>query len=178
MTYAGIDYGLGRSNIDNETGICYGVISQHSVGQAWYDAAEADYGKPLCPQCQREAIECSDATDEFEQYTKHGCADHACDHCKITFDSEHAFGDEPQSWNYAGDGYELTDCLDNDIFVLKSPYYTFAQFCSPCVPGAGNLDNAMDDGAKTYCLGHDWFEEGKAPYKVFSVETGKEVLSA
>ena len=29
--YVGIDYGLGRSNIDKATGIRYGVISQHSV---------------------------------------------------------------------------------------------------------------------------------------------------
>lgn len=35
----------------------------------------------------------------------------------------------------------MTDCLDNDAFIIKSPYYTYAQFCSPCVPGAGNLDN-------------------------------------
>jgi hypothetical protein len=104
-----------------------------------------------------------------------GCADYACESCEYVFDSCQAFGEEPQGWNYSGDGYELTDCLDSDIFVLKSPYYTFAPFCSPCVPGAGDLDNAMDDGVKSYCLGHDWFEGGKAPYKVFSVETGQEV---
>jgi hypothetical protein len=47
--YAGIDYGLGRANVDHETGIRYGVISQHTVGQAWYDSAEAEYGEPHCP---------------------------------------------------------------------------------------------------------------------------------
>jgi hypothetical protein len=57
--------------------------------------------------------------------------------------------------------------------VTDSPFYTFAQFCSPCVPGAGNLDNAMDEGVKTYCLGHDWFESGKAPYPVYSVTSGE-----
>ena len=136
-------------------------------------------GAPLCPQCQAEAIEYDSATmEEWEQYTNHGCADHACAHGQITFDSCEAFGDEPQSWNYSGDGYELTDCLDSDIFVLKSPFSTFAQYCSPCVPGAGNLDNAMADGAKTYCLGADWFEEGKAPYPVYSVATGEAILPA
>jgi len=24
-----------------------------------------------------------------------------------------------------------------------------------------------------YCFGHDWFEDGKAPYPVYSVETGE-----
>src|SRR5690606_21275898 len=42
---------------------------------------------------------------------------------------------------YEKDGYKITGCLDFDLFVLNSPYFTFAQFCSPCVPGAGNLDS-------------------------------------
>jgi hypothetical protein len=54
--------------------------------------------------------------------------------------------------------------------VVKSPFYTYAQFCSPCVPGAGNLDNPMAEGVKTYCLGHDWFEGGVAPYPVWRVD--------
>jgi hypothetical protein len=67
--------------------------------------------------------------------------------------------------------------------LLRSPYYTYAQFCSPCVPGAGNLDAAVDiedtsvlqegiDGVKTYAFGHDWFEDGKAPYVVYRVDDG------
>jgi hypothetical protein len=31
MSGPGIDYGMGLSNIDEETGIRYGIISQHSV---------------------------------------------------------------------------------------------------------------------------------------------------
>ena len=53
--------------------------------------------------------------------------------------------------------------------ILKSDYYTHAQFCSPCVPGAGNLDSPCDSGEKAYCLGHDWFEDGIAPYPVYRV---------
>ncbi len=139
---AGIDYGMGHANVDTKTGIRYGVISQHSVLQAWADSAEPYYGE----------------------------------HDDDETDSEREVPDEPLGWSFDDDGYNLTDCLDSDIFVLKSPYYTFARFCSPCVPGAGNLDSADPDGVKTYCLGHDWFDEGKAPYPVYSVETDKEVL--
>jgi hypothetical protein len=57
--------------------------------------------------------------------------------------------------------------------VLKSPYYTYANYCSPCVPGAGNLDDIVEGEVKTYCFGHDWFEEEKAPYPVYSVATGE-----
>jgi hypothetical protein len=109
--------------------------------------------------------------EPFEQFHGHGCADYACEDCEITFDSEDAFPDEAQGWNYEDDGYSLTDCLDSDIFVLTSPFYTFAQFCSPCVAGAGNLDSPDTDGVKTYCLGHDWFDDGKAPYPVYSVDS-------
>ena len=178
MTYPGIDYGHGMTNCDHANGIRYGVISQHSVGQAWYDSAEADYGKAQCPSCQADAIEYDG--DKHNEYAApanrpYACADYVCESCEIIIDSGDAFGDEPRAWNYDADGYQLTGCLDNDIMILKAPYYTFAQFCSPCVPGAGNIDNPMPDGVKTYCLGHDWFEEGKAPYPVYSVETGKEV---
>lgn len=176
MTYVGIDYGrVAGSNRDAETGIHYGVISQHSVGQAWYDDAEPDYGEPTCGECGNDAVPYdSEKHESFEQGS--GCADYACEHCQTTFDSSEAFPDEALGYNYTGDGYVLTDCLDSDIFVIKSPFYTFAQFCSPCVPGAGNLDNPMEDGPKTYCLGHDWFEGGVAPYPVYSVATGEMVL--
>lgn len=176
-TYAGIDYGLGQSNVDKETGIRYGVISQNSVLQAWADSSEAEYGEPTCGYCGNPAVDASTLSDEqTEECEKdRGCADYACLNCKKLFDSSDAFSDEPLGYSFEGDGYSLTDCLDTDIFVLKSPYYTFAQFCSPCVPGAGNLETFCANGPKTYCLGHDWFEDQKAPYPVYSVETNEEV---
>lgn len=176
---AGIDYGLGRTNIDYATGIRYGVIAQNSVLQAWADSAEADYGPPTCPKCGNDACEFDlDKHGEYDNASGYltKVSDYACEACEVTIASEDAYGDEPVGWHYSGDGYELTDCLDSTIFVLKSPFYTLAVYCSPCVPGAGDLDNASEDGVKTYCLGHDWFEEGKAPYTVFSVETNLPVL--
>lgn len=175
MAYIGIDYGrLAGSNRDKETGIHYGVISQHTVGQAWYDEATPDYGEPTCPECGN-VMQYFDEAIAGDWEGGRGCNDYMCESCKAIYDSSDAFGDEPNGWSYSGDGYELTDCLQSDIFVLKSPYYTFAQFCSPCVPGAGNLDSPIEEGVKTYCLGHDWFEEGKAPYPVFDVATGQQV---
>jgi hypothetical protein len=82
------------------------------------------------------------------------------------------------SMSYDKDGYKIESAFDNtELFVTKSPFYTFTQFCSPCAPGAGNLDNYCEDGARTYCLGHDWFEDGKAPYPVYSVATGELVAA-
>lgn len=60
------------------------------------------------------------------------------------------------------------------MFILASPYFTHAQFCSPCAPGACYLLSPTDKtGPKAYCLNHDWFEGDKAPYPVWEVATGK-----
>lgn len=175
MTYIGIDYGMGTSNRDPENGIRYGVISQHSVLQAWADSSEPDYGEPTCPKCGGIVGEYDgDKHNTYDEY-RLGCADYACEPCKIILDSQDVFGEEPIGWNVDDGEYKLVDCLDSDIMVLKSPYFTYAQYCSPCVPGAGNLDSPMKSGVKCYCLGHDWFEDEIAPYPVFSVETGKRI---
>lgn len=174
----GIDYGMGRTNIDVETGIRYGVISQNSVLQAWADSSEPDYGPATCPKCGGEVIESHLVNNEGDRWPKlysHSVEDYACESCEVYLDASDAFGEEPLAWTFDSDGYRLVDCLDNDIMILKSPFYTFAQLCSPCVPGAGNIDSPDPEGAKSYCLGHDWFEDGKAPYPVYSVETGEEV---
>lgn len=178
--YAGIDYGLGQSNVDSKTGIRYGVISQNSVMPEAMDEVDYDYGDATCPTCGQKAQDSSD----HEWADK----DYCCPACQESFWSDRCFSDEALGWSYQRDGYKLCDCLNNDIFVLASPFFTYAQFCSPCVPGAGNLDSPLhvntdasevhqlcaDHGiAKTFCLGHDWFEGGKAPYPVYSVETGE-----
>jgi hypothetical protein len=53
--YAGIDYGMGQTNIDKETGIHYGVISINSLTECAIEDFEADYGEPHCPKCGSEA---------------------------------------------------------------------------------------------------------------------------
>jgi hypothetical protein len=177
-TYAGIDYSLGQSNVDRETGIHCGVISQHSVPYEYQEDFEMDYGPATCGQCGNKAIESSDVPDELQEQLWYKGQDYACIQCERTFWSDQAFSDEPLGWSYDRDGYQLTNCLDSDIFILRSPFYTHAQYCSPCVPGAGNLDSPCEDGPKTYCLGHDWFEGGEAPYPVFSVRDSAPVLAS
>jgi hypothetical protein len=189
--YAGIDYGRGISNIDHEKNIRYGVISQNEVLQAWADSSEPNYVY-YCPECER----------EIGQEVPETCPD-----CGHEFDDGDFDMLEPVSW-YVDDGEYTAECGDDgDIFITKSLYFTYAQFCSPCAPGAVYLMNpfkpvgevkeqlktvseiapnaygeaykshAENAGyAKGYCFSHDWFEDGKAPYPVFSVETGELVL--
>lgn len=219
MAYAGIDYGLGRTNIDRETGIRFGVISSHDIGEVWYEEAEADYGDPHCPKCGNPAIVIPSHTEEstppgqwvsviqdvpeaYEEYEteKGSCPDYACETCEYLFGSDYAFSEEAIGYSYESDGYKLSSCLDSDVMVLASKYFTYAQFCSPCVPGAGSLNSelipegyeaeagpivdvkayhtaAQEAGyPRVYCLDHDWYETHKAPYRVFRVSDGSEVL--
>lgn len=161
--YKGIDYGMGKTNIDTANGIRYGVISQHCVLQAWCDSSEPYYGKPdeaECPEC-RKTFTLSNAEwgDTVE-----------CKHCEHRFDIELPDFAEPIS-HFIDNAEISAECGESgDIFISKSLYYTRAQFCSPCAPGACHLEHPMDDGEKAYCFGHDWFDEGKAPYPVYSVK--------
>ncbi|MCK5342880.1 MAG: hypothetical protein KAR20_05725, partial [Candidatus Heimdallarchaeota archaeon] len=104
-----------------------------------------------------------------------------CSVCDIGVDEydPDIYPENPISFSYDSEGYKMEQSQnDTDIFVLESKYYTYAQFCSPCAPGAGYLMTPLKDkieANKTYCLGHEWFE-GKAPYKVYSVETGRRIF--
>lgn len=182
----GIDYGGGITNIDTATGIRYGVIPQGDVLQAWADSSKPYYGDPHCPKCGNEAIEvgskadtgkdengndlerASDRDDDGYECARGACGDYACDKCEYLFDSEEAFGDDPLSY-FLDDGEYEAECGDGDIFITKSPYYTRAKFCSPCAPGACYLRNPSDGGEKAFCFGHDFFEDGVAPYPVYRV---------
>jgi len=159
--HAGIDYSFGKSNVDNNW-IHYGVINQSEVLQAWADSNEPYYWY-ICPNC---------TADIGEAYLN------TCLACDYEMQDEDFDFMEPMGFLYNGDGYVAQQTSGNtDIFILKSPYYTYAQYCSPCAPGAGYLMNWTDPGVgpKTYCFGHDWFKSGKAPYPVYDVKTDKRI---
>lgn len=160
-TYIGIDYGLGKSNINMETGIRYGVIPANST---------IDYG-----------------SDYME--TVYFDIEHDSD-CALLTDDAYASNSYPECtcgaentesvvshYEYSVEGYQLRQgSEDNDIFVLESRYYTHACFCSPCAPGACYLLNPDREAPKAYCLNHDFFDGDKAPYPVFRVSDDTEVL--
>jgi len=91
------------------------------------------------------------------------------------FDHEDEDYIDPISWYIDYEDLQA-ECSDDygDIFITKSPYYTWCQYCSPCAPGAGYLVNWTEEGvgAKAYCFDHDWFDSGKAPYPVYRVSDG------
>lgn len=171
-TNPGIDYGLGQTNIDRTTGIRYGVISQHSLNPDAFSDIEPDYGDPTCPDCSGKV---APSTGEYLPGADWMEKDYVCRGCEKYFFSHQVFPVEPVGHNYQDRDYTITGCLDADLLVTKSPYYTHAQFCSPSVPGAGNLDHPCPTGPKTYCLGHYWFDGERAPYPVYRESDDAEV---
>ena len=173
MNYAGIDYGSGRSNIDNATGIRYGVISQHSPSP---EAVDDIYNsRNLSFEAHQNEVRANLRlalanyfSDEKESKLDRAVAD-AFD--AIEQDIADNYQSDDDQYRYEQDGY-IIETTSLGLYVIKSPYYTHAQFCSPCCPGAGNLDTPCEDGPKTYCLGAEWFDD-KPLYPVYAVETGK-----
>ena len=96
---------------------------------------------------------------------------------RYVFGSDGVYSDKVVSWTYQHEGYTLQTYLDStEVLVIASPYYTYAQFCSPCVPRAGTLDTPLseDSGApKTYCLDRTWFYDEQCPYPYWVVGTGE-----
>lgn len=199
-TYPGIDYGKYTNiNRNPETGIHYGVISRNSVidcGQevfergdnlsfkAWQDEVKKDIRRALDDYFSdhkfgdRKTSPLDDAVENAFDAIEDGLNDR--------------YQEDSDDYKYEHDGYVITTCLDNDFMVIKSPFYTYAQFCSPCAPGAGNLDSPFKSSVgnpdwseelkleaekagfkKVYCLGRDWFDGGVSPYPIFSVETNE-----
>jgi uncharacterized CHY-type Zn-finger protein len=163
--YVGLDYAHGMANIDKNNGMHYGTISQNEVLQAWVESSEPYYF-PACPHCGNE-IKQSIIDDVQSGQNK------KCLHCKKQLTESDFYDGEPTSY-VLDDGEYLAECGDNgDIIITKSPYYSMAQYASPCFPGGGYIMNECETGIKTYCFGHDFFEDGKAPYTVYNVETNE-----
>jgi hypothetical protein len=183
---AGIDYGMGKTNLDPKTGIRFGVIPVNALGQAWHDESEADYGKPTCPECEGEVLDPSaeGVDSDAKHHTGHGCDDWYCPECKHMLDSSECYPEQPHAWTLDEGEDGLRASMSGydgvDVFVMSSPYFTRATYCSPCAPGACYLLSPNGNGDKAYCFGHDWFghdwfEDGKAPYPVFLVASGEEI---
>jgi hypothetical protein len=184
-TNPGIDYGLGQTNTDHETGIRFGVISQHDVSPDSLDDIFQN-GDDLGFEAYRDHVKAelqSAIENAINDYT------HRASEAVEKLDYEQMFddlelGESYESGGESGpyrydDGSITVETNDTDLFVTKSPYFTWAQFCSPCAPGAGHLGNPMpeDEGAKTYCLDREWFTDEKCPYPYWSVETGELIYS-
>lgn len=181
---AGIDYGRGTgANTDPETGIRFGVIHMHALSEWAHESFEGIYPR-ACPECGGDVVDYDDIPEDQQEAAdgwkrKPGrCDDYACISCERVYGSDDVYGDEPSGHECTDTDYSATMDEYGDVFVMRSPYFTRARFCSPCAPGAVHLENPDPDGERGYCFGHDWFDGDVAPYPVFDVKTGAEVFPA
>jgi hypothetical protein len=163
-SYPGINYAGAGSfvNKNPSTGIRYGIIPMRRVTMEWCEIAEPFYTY-RCPYCGNEL--------------KNGIDSKRCDFCHKSINSDRDFDDQEPDCYYIDNGEYSAFCDSyDDIFITFSPYFSYAQFCSPCAPGACHLnlplDNPIPDN-KCYCFGHNFFENHNALYPVYSVETGE-----
>jgi hypothetical protein len=186
-------------NFNEKTGIRYGVISPHSIG-SWSLNDIYDQGTDPIYESGK-----NDILNDIKAL----CEEYNLDYERINTDSfideysDNYQGNDSGIMDYSDSEYDLHISGDNfGIFVMRSPYYTYCRNCSPCAPGAGDLDNPIDvDGGvprnepspvhlafksccteKTYCLGPEWFDKEddqysrKIPYRVFRVDNDQEVI--
>lgn len=164
----GIDYGRGTNvNRDPETGIRYGIIPLHRLGEFAIESFEAEYAH-VCPACgeEWEAADYADAPPN-----KAWCA-----HCDTLVREDVCYSEDPIGHSLVDP--EASGMLDsgNDVWIFKSPYYTRAAFCSPCAPGACYLTSPCEDGERAYCLGPEWFDaDNPMPYDCWRVDTDEPV---
>ena len=168
------------SNTNLETGIHYGVIPKNDLfncAEEFFNNAEDISFKESLQNIKDTINSLDDLLDE--------------ETIKEIFDiAEQNFGENFESENslmrYEKDGYIIEASNDDcDLFIIKSPYFTLAPFCSPCAPGACYLRDAIKEdeidehgevkigsgGIEAYCLPKEWFsEEQPCPYKYWKIK--------
>lgn len=182
--YPGIDYAAGQAvNRNIKTGLRFGVIHQNKISPEAFDdivtnGTDGDF--EAYQDDIREAVKSALESALSDYLSDHDIAsvveaaqDAAVENCGDCYES----GGDCTRYEYNADGYSIQTASDGDMFIKESPFFTYAQFCSPCAPGACYLSSPLDapvEGNKCYCLGKDWFDEIiPCRYPVYSVATGE-----
>lgn len=84
------------------------------------------------------------------------------------------YEEDEDHYRYERDGYIIDTSSHADLVVIKSPFYALRGECSPCAPNGGHLTTG--GMLRTYCLGHDWFDNDTAPYEVWRVADNARVV--
>ena len=172
------------ANYDEKTGISYGVISPHAIDQDVLNDLYNDGTDPHYENAKEALMDdirslCDNHGLDFEQIDTDTFIDEMNKHYESCGDGQCDYSDKDYTLHISGDNF--------GIFVIKSPYYTYCRKCSPCAPGAGDLNNpldieeieVLDNYDRAYCLGPEYFGESeydKLPYRVFRVDSDEEVL--
>ena len=149
------------TNINYETGIRYGIVAANNLDPEIVD------------QMQREGIDVhyEEAKSDLWDAIKRSCGDSMSDRdsddvadLAVERMSDHWQEDEPVH-RFEIDGVKgQTTWLGGGllIFFFFSPHILKGRLCSPCVPGALDLNNLDPDGYEGYAPPNDWFYKDRA----------------
>ena len=166
-------------NYNEKTGIPYGVISGNNVpdlADNIFSAGEnlsfQGYKKDLAEKIKgaivgaisdssfhpEKVVEGLDIADIVETLMDNGLGD------------DYQGEEEEYSYSYDTPNGKVSLLLGwlggaSIIWVIDSPWFANTAHCSPCVPGAGDLDSPVENGLECYCLPPDDMPEewaGKA----------------
>lgn len=155
-----------QSNKDPDTGIAYGYIAADKlhpeqveqlqfgskVRDISYEEAKADY----LAEAQRAYAALAELTTEELEFNEEGFVEKFADQYTC---EEPVFKGELDGVHYQSSW--LGGALN--FFIFKSMNIVNALQCSPCVPGAGDLNNVVEDGngMPTYGVPADWLDDRK-----------------
>lgn len=147
-------------NVNENTGIRYGIISANSL--------HPDLVDTLMYGTNAKDVHFEEAKSELWADIKSTCKDYMSDDESDEV-ADLAVENMSQNWQqdepvFEGehDGVKYrTTWLGGAllVFFLESPYTLRGDLCSPCIPGAVNLDSPNPDGFEGYAPPSDWFAE-------------------
>ena len=173
---------LKDTNVDNETSIHYSTIYGNNISSEILQEITFYNGEDLTYQ---EALE--ELKESFIDHIKEFLESNYLNDHYINFDEmfdgiQESFNDTYESDNtvylYDHDGYTIEyHSYDNSLIILKSPYYTYCRYASPCFPNGAYLPDAIDRNdnynfnnllesdqiCKCYALDESFYDDEYAP---------------
>jgi hypothetical protein len=130
MANSGIDYGMGRTNVDMGNGIRYGFLPANGLASHAWDTIRND-GEDLD---YTEAIE--NLKDELarvikntvEDYDSHFDCKQAAEDIVDSMEFNLESSGDCARYKYESKGLEFSTLSDGDLVVTKSPYFTYCAF--------------------------------------------------
>lgn len=140
------------TNVNPETGIPYGYIRADSLHPDVVDELQRGADLHYEEACLEMSARIANAVDDFLSSRS---AISVIEHALELFDHE---DDEPVHEGEYEQVHYRTSWLGGalHVWVFSSPVTGHYQKCSPCVPGAGNLDCPDLDGIVCYDVPADW----------------------
>lgn len=156
-------------NVNEETGIRYGLISSNALNFDYVDMVQREgeslSEKEAVAEFKREieieienGAEIDDVDAEVSRRLERWECDEEIHHYVETDDDGNPRLIVQTSW--------LGGALL--LWVFLSPKISRARLCSPCAPGAGDLDNLDEDGYECYDVPDGWREDAAADTAVLA----------